>query len=792
MHKMLGTFVIMFFPLFIFAIPPRSIPSKKITAVITTDTPPTHYKDERTGQPAGFAVDLLNAIAKKMNATVEYHFSQNWKTITEELLHKNADVCPLMELTPDREKILAFTDFIESTPVSHFIRSSNLQITTPDTAHTIGAIRGSAAWEALSRNPTLQLTPYDSFSQGLFDLLVGQIDMFTGPGPTLLKLAEQAGVEDKIKALPPPLLELKRGIALNKNNAQLLKEMNQAINAFKNTKQFQDIYLKWYGKKSEFWTPKRIAYLSLFLLTLSVILMGLWRHFSILKINRELHLGRERLLITLRSIADGVITTDATGFVTLINPAAEELTGWSNLEAQGLPVTEIFSPINPFAQKNDSNIAQDVISTQKSKELLAHSHLISRRGDVKSISVSAAPILHRKQLVGVIIIFKDFTEKVKMDQEIQKIQKLESIGVLAGGIAHDFNNILTAILGSLDLSLIYLKNKNPDENDKVESRIRSSIQACLRAKELTHQLLTFSKGGAPVRKISSAQEIIREVSEFALRDSITACRFDFPSYSPPVNIDPGQIGQVFQNLVLNAIEAMPNGGNITIRGTPININRNDEIPPLRPGEYLKISLSDTGCGIPSENLEKIFDPYFTTKARGHGLGLAICFSIIKKHGGHISVESALHQGTTFHVYLPACQKIPDDLNVSRSLTTPSAQRILVIDGEESVLTFAKEMIWLLGSSAEVARHGQEAIDKFLQAQKEGNPFDVVILDLTVSGKMGGKETLEELKKICPTLRAILSSGDSMNAALAEFSKHACVGVLPKPYTMQSLSEALFR
>jgi len=367
---------------------------------------------------------------------------------------------------------------------------------------------------------------------------------------------------------------------------------------------------------------------------------------------------KEQLTVTLRSIGDGVITTDIGGRVVLLNAVAEELTGWSQDEARGRSLSEVFHIIHEQTRQACENPVDKVITSGQIIGLANHTVLIARDGRERAIADSGAPIRDRAgQTIGVVLVFRDVTEKQRMEEQLVKVEKLESVGVLAGGIAHDFNNLLAAILGNINLALF-----DDDMRDGTRKLLNDAEKASIRAKGLTRQLLTFSKGGEPVKATASIADIIRDSADFVLHGSNVSCVYSLPDDLRLVDIDRDQMSQVIQNIIINAMHAMPAGG--TIRIDCNNIDFPTDLPASLSSadNYIKIDISDNGSGIPETLMDKIFDPYFSTKEQGSGLGLAITHSIISKHGGAISVQSEPGAGTTFTIYLPAstrqqpCQK----------------------------------------------------------------------------------------------------------------------------------------
>lgn len=379
---------------------------------------------------------------------------------------------------------------------------------------------------------------------------------------------------------------------------------------------------------------------------------------------------------------------------------------------------------------------------------------------------------------------KDVTEKKRTEEEIIKAQKIDSLGILAGGIAHDFNNLLTGILGNITLAQKFL-----DQEDKAYERLDAAAKASLRAQDLTRQLLTFSRGGAPIKKIASISELLRDSVAFALRGSNVNCEFHFADELWPIEIDEGQIHQVVNNLVINAVQAMPEGGTLEVRAVNMVVSKTQGLP-LGAGRYVKISVTDDGPGIPQEHMGKIFDPYFTTKKKGSGLGLATCYSVIKKHDGYINAKSEVGTGTSFFFYLPALVKFSAAKDSEEECRPPAKGRILVMEDEELVRDLASELLRVLGYEAGFAKDGTETIAVYENALRSGRPFDAVIMDLTIPGGMGGKETILRLLRIDPAVKAIVSSGYSNDPVMAEHEFHGFKGVLPKPYNGDDLSSVL--
>ena len=389
----------------------------------------------------------------------------------------------------------------------------------------------------------------------------------------------------------------------------------------------------------------------------------------------------------------------------------------------------------------------------------------------------------------------DIKKDKRAEDELQKIRNLESIAALSGGIAHDYNNLLTVIIGNISLIQSYI-----EPEDMIYGLLDEALEASMTAKSLTQKLITFSRGGAPIMETALIAPVIKNATEFTLSGSNIKCEFSIPVDLWLVQIDKTQIGHVIHNLVMNAREAMPGGGIIKVAAENVNVAAKSpglEIG-LEKGNYVKISITDQGIGISRENLDKIFDPYFSTKEmgtqKGMGLGLSICHSIIKKHNGYIVAESFAGPGASLHFYLPASE---ETIVTQKSSKIPEKEklvlgkgRILVMDDEKMVIKITGHILNRLGYDASFSKDGAQAIKMYKNAMESGNPFDAVILDLTIRGGMGGKEAIKRLTEIDPNIKAIVSSGYSDSPVVTNYKKYGFIGVVAKPYSINELSEKL--
>jgi PAS domain S-box-containing protein len=499
--------------------------------------------------------------------------------------------------------------------------------------------------------------------------------------------------------------------------------------------------------------------------------------------DREAHI---RLL--LESTAEAIYGIGNDGLCTFCNPSAVRALGYGSPEQL---VGRNMHDLVHHSTGDGKRVAETdcrIYRTLREQRGYHSEEELLWRSDGTSFPVElwSYPMLRDGVPTGSVVTFLDLTERKRLEGELLKMRKLESLGVLAGGIAHDFNNLLMGILGNLTLAREAL-----DDRAEAEGLLLEAEQATLRTRQLTQQLLTFSKGGLPVKKVISVRAVVEEASRFALSGSSVRGEQTFASDLWPIEADAGQLGQVVHNLVLNAAQAMPQGGVIQVACDNVDLEAG-RVVPLPAGRYVRIQVRDQGAGISPEHLPRIFDPYFTTKAGGHGLGLASVFSIAQKHGGHVTVSSTLGRGTVFEVYLPAAGGAPAPVAPPPAPTRAPVRRsrILVMDDEPPVRKVAAAMLARLGYDVESAAEGAAAIELARAAKEAGRPFDLVILDLTIQGGMGGVETLERLRERDPSVVAVAASGYSNDPVIARFREYGFAAALAKPFTVDDLARVV--
>lgn len=419
----------------------------------------------------------------------------------------------------------------------------------------------------------------------------------------------------------------------------------------------------------------------------------------------------------------------------------------------------------------------------KGERVGEHTYTALRKdGKTFPVSVYSSSIVKNGQVVGFRGVAIDMTKRLLEEERIRRAHNLESLGILAGGIAHDFNNVLTGVIGNLAMLDMTL-----DKNSDPHQLVQKCVAAADRTRNLAQQLLTFAKGGAPVKKACQLEPLINETIDLSLHGSKTKPELRLADKLYPVHIDRGQIGQVLQNIILNGDQAMPEGGTLIVLAKNVTIEKNASLP-LDPGDYVEVAITDQGIGMSQSLTDKIFEPYFSTKSSGHGLGLAISYSIIKKHGGYIAADSQQNVGTTITFYLPASNEhAASEIKKLQDIPHGSG-RILLMDDEQMIQDVVSRMLESLGYEVETSDDGEAALRKYQEAMSSGTDFDMVIVDLTIPGAMGGLEAIDKFLEMDPMAKVVISSGYANDSAMTNFADHGFVGVIQKPVALKELAK----
>jgi PAS domain S-box-containing protein len=485
----------------------------------------------------------------------------------------------------------------------------------------------------------------------------------------------------------------------------------------------------------------------------------------------------DELHAIIQTTRDGFYITDTTGSILEVNDAYCTMTGYTRDELLKMGVSALEALERP--EEVTAHIARIMISGSDSFE----SQHRCKDGRIIDIETS---VTFLQNLDGRFYCFiRDITERRIMQDERIKGQKLESLGVLAGGIAHDFNNILTGIMGNISFARKFI-----DKSHRSSKILEQAEKASQRASDLAHQLLTFAKGGQPIKKTVSIRQIIEASASLVLHGSNVVSAITIPDSLYAIDADEGQISQAFNNIIINAAQAMPDGGTITITAENVTLD-SANMMSLAAGKFIEVTFTDTGCGISAEDQKKIFDPYFTTKPSGNGLGLASVYSIISKHGGHISVRSMVGRGTTFYILLPASNRNTTDTEADTTAAEAGEHySLLVMDDEELIRNLASDMFADLGYHVQTCSNGDEAIALYTAAKSVGVPFSAVIMDLTIPGGMGGKEAAQHILRIDPQARLIVSSGYSNDPVMADYTRFGFCATIVKPYSLTEIAQVL--
>jgi len=493
------------------------------------------------------------------------------------------------------------------------------------------------------------------------------------------------------------------------------------------------------------------------------------------QVENELVDSRERYRFLIEHCYDAFFVFSPDTRLIDVNPAACRLLGYTREDLLQLKLEDLIPVLSPAGGR------EAVDKFLKEGSFFGEVEVMDKWGRVFPAEVNAN-LLPDGNFFGTA---RDISARKKLEAELVKASKLESVNIVAGGIAHDFNNILSILLGNVSLARMYV-----DKQEKLKAKLNEIEQAVQQAKALTRQLVAFTREDNFVKTVVPLDTLVRDTVTFALSGSGIYSIFSFPEDLWPVEVDTGQIKQVLNNIVINAVQAMPDGGTIEVTAQNFNMIKGIFPLPLKQGNYIKLSLTDQGEGIPEQNLHKIFDPYFTTKKEGTGLGLVAAYSIVFKHNGCIEVESEVGVGSTFHIYLPASPGKQQEKEEENKKICRGTGKVLVMDDDEGIRKVAGEILCLLGYSVTYANNGGDAIALYKQALKRQEPFDVVILDLTVTGGMGGRKAIQALKQIDPGVKAIVSSGHTDDPALSNCGEYGFIDYIIKPYNIQELARVV--
>ncbi len=505
---------------------------------------------------------------------------------------------------------------------------------------------------------------------------------------------------------------------------------------------------------------------------------------AITKREEQLKRSERKFRTLVEEISDWIWEVDEHGVYTYVSPASDRMLGYKEEEMIGKTPFDFMS--TDEAQRVSRIFARYVEGKSGFTNLI--NIQLHKNGRLVTLSTAGQPVIDEAgQLTGYRGVDRDISQEKKAEEELLKMKKMESIGVLAGGIAHDFNNLLSGILGNIELAA-----QRSEQDSETATLLDNALKATMRASKLTRQLLTFAKGGAPVKEHASLPQLIVESADFVIHGSKVKCEYHFQDGLWKAEVDPGQIGQVIQNIIINARQAMPDGGTIAVYCDNIEDAAQEARLDRNRGDYIRIRIKDSGHGMPWEMAERIFDPYFTTREEGSGLGLAVCYSIVNKHGGFILVDSLPGKGTTFTLYLPAAPLARKESVTEKTepIETKKAARIMIMDDEQMIRDVIKAQLSALGHDTIMAGDGVEAIELYQEMEASNTPIDLVIMDLTIPGGMGGQEAAEKLLQVDPDAKIIVASGYSEDPVMASYEEYGFCATLAKPIDLTELRNAI--
>ncbi|MFI5357204.1 MAG: transporter substrate-binding domain-containing protein [Opitutales bacterium] len=771
--------------------------AKPLRVGVENNSPPLSYLDA-AGRPIGFDHDLLEAMRSAGLSDLEV-VPDYWSKILREFQEGKIDALMNVTITPERR---ATMDFSIKHAYGHALvyyakGRPPLRQTSDFVGKSIGVLVGTTAYlnAVASQGWGAKVVPYDDWKKELEDVRLGRIDaaLFVRRPSTILPTKAASGLT--VGFVDDIVYEYH--FAVRKGDAATLERLNEALAKVRSDGTFDRIYARWIGPLEPHpihWADLRPYYLPGTLIVLAVVVLFGWQRHMVSRLARqaaELKESEARWKFALEGSGDGVWDWDIPGNVVLRSRRWKEMLGYSETEI-GLGLGEWTSRVHPEDREAAAKVQERERRGDETFYAVEH-RMRCKNGTWKWI-LNRGMVVRRDaggQPLRMIGTHTDLTARKQAEEDRLILGKLESTGVLAGGIAHDFNNLLTAILLNLDLAR-YHRNSA----EEMLPRVEAAEKATLAARSLTQQLITFARGGASVVRVTDVGHLLLDSMPLVLSGSNVRAAIDISPDLWPAEVDGGQIGQVIRNLVLNAREAMPHGGVVTLQAGNVTLGAG-EVGGLPPGDYLHICVVDQGEGVAPELQARIFDPYFSTKQRssqkGMGLGLTICHSVVHRHKGAITLESIVGRGTTFHVYLPAAVSAPPPRGESTPplpgrATTP--RRILVMDDEPIMRETMEQTLRHWGHEVAGVENGKAAIELYRQAKADGRPFDLAILDLTIPGGMGGRETLAGLQVVDAEVTAVVMSGYTNEDVMSEFAAAGFKAALAKPFASDRLRAVL--
>ncbi len=758
-------------------------PREEIAAGALRDWPP-HYQTNHDGDPIGFAIDILDAVARRAHLKVHYHLFDTFPEMQDALNRGEIDVIPNFGITPAREQRVAFTPPLETFAIDLFVRADTPEVHSLEDlrGRQVAAVRSNAAIQIL-RDAGFAPVIYPDVPDALFDLLSGRVDALAYPESVLRARAREAGVSDHIRAIGAPLAEIKRAMAVRKGDDALLARLSTAVDDLLASEEYRRIYVHWHGTEEPFWNVRRVLMAAAMVLAALVLAVGVWRLRVLASHNRELRARvRERDAaqaalseseLKYRQIvetsSEGVWVIDKDQKTTFVNQRMAEMLGQTPESMLERPLADFFDA--ELDKQVDRNM-------ERRRDGIAEVHEFRLRhsdGHEVQTLMATSPIIEDGQFCGALAMVTDVTDHRQLQEQLWQSQKLEALGRLAGGVAHDFNNLLLVINAAVTLASRALPDGNPATKD-----LADIAEASERARALTGQLLAFSRKQVttperlqPAARIASSGPLLRRM----LGEDVQLTLPDADDGATVV-IDPGQLDQLMFNMAVNARDAMTSGGHFTIRVQEVGGEDGSD------GE-VRLTFEDDGPGMTADVRARIFEPFFTTKGegKGTGLGLATCYGIVTGAGGRVEVDSQPGAGTRFNVYLPRAgaepeqpSPTPDDEATSRSLT------ILLVEDEQIVRRLVAR---LLEDQGHAVLQAEDPADALRICDSRKGEIDLLLTDIIMPG-MNGRELGRRARELVPSIAILYMSGHTDRALRSIDELGRRESFLPKPFTPEDL------
>lgn len=761
--------------------------SRQITVVSDDNYPPYIFRDS-SGKLQGIIVDQWELWKTRTGIDVRID-AMDWGRAKEMMARGNADVIDTIFYTSSRALLYDFTPPYADLDVPVFFEESISGISSIESlkGYVVGVKSGDACIDVLRARGITALKEYPSYEAIIRDAAAGGVHVFCADKPPALFYIYRYGIENKFRYS----LSLGKGQfhrAVHKGNSQLLDLVNRGFSQI-SSEEYAAIDEKWFGSSigiKSSWLFRNILIILYIAASaaLTLILFNIYLRRRIKQKTTELAEAFSRLEAS-ESKNRALIAANP-DMLFIFNSNGDFI------DFKSPETSPLYRPSHEFIGKN----ARDVLPPEIAGLTIQNIERVLETGENQffeySLFINNSMMYFDSRLVSmgedrILAIVRDISDKKIREEESLRTHKLESLGIFAGGIAHDFNNILTAIVGNISLARLKI-----DDRKRAYHLLDEAEKAGLRARKLTDQLLAFARGGNPVKEITGIEDVVREYANFAMSGSKSAIRYSVANNLKSVNIDRGQIGQVIQNIILNASQSMPAGGTIDVSIQDSDIHGDNPLD-LPEGPYITVSIRDEGCGIKPENLKTVFDPYFTTRPEGSGLGLTICHTIIKRHGGAIHVESMPDYGTTFIIYIPAytgdasSPEIPEEISGNFDLRDCC---VLVMDDEPQLRDMMAEVLLEAEVKVHLAKDGNEALAMYDKCSSDSSPVKILIADLTIPGSMGGRELVSILRQKDAKFKAVVISGYSSDPVISEYKKYGFNAYLVKPFSATDLLDTV--